>query len=51
MPDTPLPLGTLSLDAEGGTPLYRQLYDGLREAILQSRLKPGQGSPPRAGWR
>lgn len=49
MPDTPLPLGTLSLDAAGDLPLYRQLYDGLREAILDGRLRPGARLPSSRG--
>ena len=31
MPDTPLPLGMLSLDADGEMPLYRQLYRSLKD--------------------
>ncbi|MAB12877.1 PLP-dependent aminotransferase family protein [Parvibaculum sp.] len=49
MPDTPLPLGTLSLDTASDLPLYRQLYDGLREAILDGRLKPGARLPSSRG--
>ena len=49
MPDTPLPLGTLSLEAQSDIPLYRQLYDGLREAILEGRLKPGARLPSSRG--
>ena len=49
MPDTPLPLGMLSLDADGEMPLYRQLYDALRDAILEGRLKPGGRLPSSRG--
>ena len=49
MPDTPLPLGTLSLEMESPVPLYRQLYDGLREAILEGRLKPDARLPSSRG--
>lgn len=35
----------ISVDRESGTPLHRQLYDGLREAILGSRLRPGGRLP------
>ncbi|MEO7718760.1 MAG: PLP-dependent aminotransferase family protein [Capsulimonas sp.] len=35
----------LSLDRTQGTPLYRQLYDGLRDAILTQRLMPGERLP------
>jgi GntR family transcriptional regulator/MocR family aminotransferase len=40
MPRPPALLGTLALDRTGGTTLQRQLYDGLREAILAGRLAP-----------
>jgi GntR family transcriptional regulator/MocR family aminotransferase len=33
------------LDREAPTPLHRQLYDGLRSAILTGRLKPGARLP------
>ncbi|MFN3626488.1 PLP-dependent aminotransferase family protein [Parvibaculum sp.] len=45
MPATPLPLGTIALDADAAAPLYRQLYDALREAILEGRLAPGARLP------
>lgn len=45
MPATPLPLGTIALDADAASPLYRQLYDALREAILEGRLGPGARLP------
>ena len=34
-------LAALSLDPTAGTPLYRQLYFAIREAILAGRLQPG----------
>lgn len=45
MPASPLPLGTIALDGAAGLPLYRQLYDALREAILDGRLHPGARLP------
>ncbi|MBX3505035.1 MAG: PLP-dependent aminotransferase family protein [Parvibaculum sp.] len=45
MPATPLPLGTIALDTDAASPLYRQLYDALREAILAGRLGPGARLP------
>jgi GntR family transcriptional regulator / MocR family aminotransferase len=36
-----LPNGLVALDAESRTPLYRQLYDSLRRAILSGQLAPG----------
>ncbi|MFL6229432.1 MAG: PLP-dependent aminotransferase family protein [Pyrinomonadaceae bacterium] len=36
-----IPNGLIALDAESQTPLYRQLYDSLRESILTGRLTPG----------
>jgi GntR family transcriptional regulator/MocR family aminotransferase len=38
-------IGTLGLDRASGVPLYRQLYDGLRETILSGRLRPGARLP------
>lgn len=35
----------LSLDPASGIPLYRQLYAGLRQAILSGRLPPGTRLP------
>lgn len=32
----------VTIDHMKGTPLYRQLYDGLRDAILTGKLNPGQ---------
>lgn len=45
MPASPLPLGTIALDSGGDLPLYRQLYDALRDAILDGRLHPGGRLP------
>jgi len=45
VPATPLPLGTIALDVRAATPLYRQLYDALREAILEGLLVPGARLP------
>ena len=41
----PLPLGTLDLDPEAAIPLYRQLYESLRGAILEGRLAAGARLP------
>jgi GntR family transcriptional regulator/MocR family aminotransferase len=38
-------IGTLGLDRDAGVPLHRQLYEGLREAILSGRLRPGARLP------
>jgi GntR family transcriptional regulator/MocR family aminotransferase len=38
-------IGTLGLERASGVPLHRQLYDGLREAILSGRLRPGVRLP------
>jgi GntR family transcriptional regulator / MocR family aminotransferase len=35
----------VSLNESLSAPLYRQLYEGLREAILSGRLRPGQRLP------
>jgi GntR family transcriptional regulator/MocR family aminotransferase len=35
----------LPLDRDAGVPIYRQVYDGLRRAILDGRLRPGQRIP------
>jgi GntR family transcriptional regulator/MocR family aminotransferase len=35
----------LHLDPSASSPLYRQVYDGLREAILAGRLRPGERLP------
>jgi len=42
---TPLSLDLLALDPQTGTPLYRQLYDALRSAILEGRLAAGARLP------
>ncbi len=39
------PLLVLDLDAGSAIPLHRQLYDGLRQAILGRRLAPGARLP------
>ena len=39
----------LPLDRTIGVPIYRQLYDGLRRAILDGRLRPGQRIPSTRG--
>lgn len=36
---------TLTVDRRAATPIYRQLYDGFREAIIDGRLRPGQRVP------
>jgi len=36
-----IPNGLINLDGESRTPLYRQLYDSLRRAILAGQLAPG----------
>src|SRR5262245_38120039 len=38
-------IGTLGLDRASGVPFYRQIYDGVREAILSGRLRPGARLP------
>jgi GntR family transcriptional regulator/MocR family aminotransferase len=35
----------VALDPDAAAPLYRQLYDGLRDAVLSSRLAPGARLP------
>jgi GntR family transcriptional regulator/MocR family aminotransferase len=35
----------LSVDRNVGVPIYRQVYEGLRRAILDGRLRPGQRIP------
>src|SRR3954449_11466829 len=39
------PFPALHLDRRGRMPLHRQLYDGLRAAILGGRLAPGDRLP------
>src|SRR5262245_13701959 len=41
-----LSLGGLALEPAATLPLYRQLYDRLREAILAGQLAPGVRLPP-----
>jgi GntR family transcriptional regulator / MocR family aminotransferase len=38
-------IGTIGLERASSLPLYRQLYEGLREAILSGRLRPGARLP------
>ena len=38
-------LAHLPIDRAGGVPLHRQVYDGLRQAILGGMLRPGQRVP------
>ena len=40
-----LPFPAVSLDPSGAEPLHRQLYFGVREAILDGRLRPGLRLP------
>src|SRR5712691_10667462 len=40
-----LPNASIALDKSASSPLYRQLYDQLREAILSGRLAPGTRLP------
>ena len=40
-----IPITGLDLDQDAGTPLYRQLYEGLRRAILVGELSPGVRLP------
>ena len=42
---TSLRLAHVALDALSPAPLYRQLYEALRGAILAGRLKPGARLP------
>lgn len=39
----------LPLDRGVGIPIFRQIYDGLRRAILDGRLRPGQRIPSTRG--
>jgi GntR family transcriptional regulator/MocR family aminotransferase len=39
----------LPLDRASATPLHRQIYDGVRRAILDGRLRPGQRIPSTRG--
>jgi GntR family transcriptional regulator/MocR family aminotransferase len=40
------PLTLVRIDAASGAPLHRQIYDGLRDAIVAGRLAPGAQLPP-----
>src|SRR5690348_12412373 len=40
-----VPLGVLSVDPESPVPVYRQLYTGLRDAILKGQLASGTQLP------
>src|SRR5947199_9651094 len=46
---TTLSLAGLDLDRNGSVPLYRQLYDGLRGAILGGRMAGGARLPSTRG--
>jgi GntR family transcriptional regulator / MocR family aminotransferase len=35
----------LPIDRGAGRPLHRQIYEGLQQAILAGRLRPGQRLP------
>jgi len=35
----------IELDAASGVPLHRQLYDGLRAAVVEGRVTPGTRLP------
>ncbi|HEX6053231.1 MAG TPA: PLP-dependent aminotransferase family protein [Gemmatimonadaceae bacterium] len=39
----------LPIDRNAGVPIYRQVYDGIRRAILEGRLRPGQRIPSTRG--
>ena len=43
---TSLPNALITLDRSSSTPLHRQLYEQIREAILAARLAPGVRLPP-----
>lgn len=45
MTGAPIATAVVALDPGGGQPLHRQLYDGLREAILHGRLALGARLP------
>lgn len=48
VPRTP-GLPALAIDRDSGTPLYRQIYEGYRRAIVDRRLRPGQRMPSTRG--
>ena len=39
-------LATLRLDPASRTPMFRQLYEAIRQTILSSKLGPGMQLPP-----
>ena len=39
------PLSMLHIDADGSEPMYRQIYDAVRDEILSGRVRPGQRLP------
>ena len=41
----PLPIIGIELNRQSDLPLYQQLYESLRRAILEQRLRPGQRLP------
>src|SRR5215216_5911885 len=44
-PASPQLLALLSVERTAATPLHRQIYDGLRRAILEGMLRAGQRVP------
>ena len=36
----------LSVKDSAGTPLYRQIYDGISRAVINGELAPGEALPP-----
>jgi len=42
-------LPAVALDRKSATPLYRQIYEGYRTAIIERRLRPGQRMPSTRG--
>ena len=46
-----LPFSVISINPAAQAPLYRQLYDEFRAAILAGRLKAGNKPHLRASWR
>src|SRR6187549_750089 len=42
-------LPAIALDRRSATPLYRQIYEGYRTAIIERRLRPGQRMPSTRG--
>ena len=45
IPASPHILAHVAIDRSSKTPLHRQVYDGLRKAILDGMLRPGQRIP------